>query len=122
MTDPTDIAHLQKVTQELIKTITSPEVIEQMRQFREKAAAGAAHAEAGNLMSLESLKSAGAQLPEGFRITSRVFEDKLNKKTIDLGPYSGDPPPRPASLAGNAVSGCAGGGAGTVCGCAGGGT
>ena len=122
MADPTDAAHLHRVTQELIKAITSPEVMEQMRQFRDKAAAGASHAEAGDLMSLESLKAAGAQLPDGFRITSRVFEDKLGHTSVDLGPWSGDQPQGAAPLSSSSVSGCAGGGAATVCGCAGGGT
>ncbi|MBN9552310.1 MAG: hypothetical protein J0H31_26485 [Alphaproteobacteria bacterium] len=122
---PTDPDHLRNVTQELVKAITSPEVIEQMRQFREKAAAGGNFTEAGDLMSLESLKAAGANLPDGFRITSRVFEDKSTGKTIDLGPETPFDPNNPVGLGPkdiNAVSGCAGGGAATVCACAGGGT
>jgi hypothetical protein len=119
MNDPTNPEYLQNITQQLIKAITSPQVMEQMRQFREKAAAGATHSEAGDLMSLETLKAAGAQLPSGFRITSRVFEDKASRRIIDL-----DPGPSKPALRQNAsgVSGCAGGGAATVCGCAGGGT
>jgi hypothetical protein len=74
-------------------------------------------------MSLENLKAAGADLPPGFRITSRVFEDTVSGKRIELGPWGADDlnVARFAQAA-NSVSGCAGGGAATVCGCAGGGT
>ena len=117
--NPTDPAHLRNVTEELIKAITSPEVIEQMRQFREQAAAGADFSAAGEIMSLENLRSHGASLPEGFRITSRTFEDKVSGRFEDLGPEVPFDPQTDSSVG---LSGCAGGGAGTVCGCAGGGT
>ncbi|MGO7045460.1 hypothetical protein ACCT07_36755 [Rhizobium johnstonii] len=138
MANPTDPEHLRNVTQELIKAITSPEVIEQMREFRDKAAAGGDFVDAGNLMSLENLKANGADLPDGFRITSRIFEDKNSGKIINLGPEIPFDPQNPIPFDPHnpeipfdpqkggfnpvGMSGCAGGGAATVCACAGGGT
>jgi hypothetical protein len=115
---PVDKDHLVNITNELMRAITSPEVIEQMRQFREKARAGANFEEAGDLMSLESLRAAGANLPDGFRITSREFEDKETGQRLKIDPAFSDL----SVVRGiSDVSGCAGGGAATVCGCAGGG-
>ena len=111
-----DRERLTTITNSLIQTITSPKFIERMRQFREKAGAKPDLAAAADLMSLESLRSAGAELPADFRLTSRVFEDgdtglKLDIRTGQL-PGAGGPVLKWGA--------CAGGGAATVCGCAGG--
>lgn len=109
---------LTEITDSLIQTITSPQVIERMKSFREKAEQGAGFDEAADLMSLESLRAAGAKLPDDFRLSSRVFEDfetglKVEYRRPPKGIDGYDP------LGWGA---CAGGGAATVCGCAGGGT
>ena len=111
-----DRERLTTITNSLIQTITSPKFIERMRQFRERAGANPDLGAAADLMSLESLRSAGAELPADFRLTSRVFEDgetglKLDIKSGELQTEGG-----PILKWGA----CAGGGAATVCGCAGG--
>jgi hypothetical protein len=113
-----DRERLTVITSSLIDTITSPRFIERMRQFREKAAAGARLGDAADLMSLESLRAAGAQIPDDFRLTSRIFEDSETGLRFEIKP------PRAQPDFGNSVAwgACAGGGAATVCGCAGGST
>ena len=114
-----DRERLTTITSNLIETITSPKFIERMRQFREKAGAGASFGEAADLMSLESLKAAGAQIPEDFRLTSRVFEDRETGIKFEINPPKGLPDLDGGTVAWGA---CAGGGAASVCGCAGGST
>jgi hypothetical protein len=116
-----DRDRLTTATNNLLQTITSAPMMERMREFREKAAAGEVKTEeAVGLMSLEELRAAGAKLPEDFRLTSRVFEDLESGSRVEihdkLGDLIGDRP-GPAGW-----SFCAGGGAATVCGCAGGGS
>lgn len=111
-----DRERLTTITNSLIQTITSPKFIERMRQFREKAGGKPDFGEAAELMSLESLRAAGADLPADFRLTSRVFEDSETGLKLDI---------RAGQLqtAGGPIlkwGACAGGGAATVCGCAGG--
>lgn len=110
-----DRDRLTMITESLIKTITSPEFIERMRSFRNAAERTASFEEAGGLMSIESLREAGAELPDDFRITSRIFEDYQEGTRISVAPIEG----LDSKLAWGA---CAGGGAGSVCGCAGGNT
>lgn len=110
-----DRERLTRITDSLIQTITSPEFIERMRSFRNVAERTSSFEEAGGLMSIESLREAGAELPDDFRITSRVFEDYQEGTRISVSPLEGGGP----QLAWGA---CAGGGAATVCGCAGGST
>lgn len=112
-----DRARLKKITRELVDAITSPEVLERMKKFRTQAARGATFDAAGDIMSLESLRAAGADLPADFRLTSRVFEDRERGIKFEIRPPVTD-------LPGGQVSwgACAGGGAATVCGCAGGST
>jgi hypothetical protein len=110
-----DRERLTKITDSLIQTITSPEFIERMRSFRSVAERTSSFEEAGSLMSIESLREAGAELPEDFRITSRVFEDYEKGTRIAVSPIEGFDPRV-------AWGACAGGGAATVCGCAGGST
>jgi len=113
-----DRERLAAITTSLIETITSPAFIERMRQFRQKAHAGARFGDAADLMSLESLRAAGADVPDDFRLTSRVFEDRETGLRLEIEPPNlmGDTGP---ILRWGA---CAGGGAATVCGCAGGST
>ena len=121
ISDRLERERLNEITSSLIETITSPIVVETMRQFREKARAGAGFAEAGELMSLESLRAAGAKLPDDFRLTSRVFEDRATGLAVEIkSPRGADKGALAAES--NKISACAGGGAATVCGCAGGGT
>ena len=113
-----DRDRLTEITDSLIRTITSPEVVAKMSAFRDAADEGASFDEAADLMSLESLRKAGADIPDDFRLTSRVFEDFATGTRIEVNPgklggLGTDP------LAWGA---CAGGGAATVCGCAGGST
>ena len=111
-----DRERLTKITNSLIQTITSPKFIERMRQFREKSGGKPDLGEAAELMSLESLRAAGADLPADFRLTSRVFEDSETGLKLDIKPGQ-------LQTAGGPIlkwGACAGGGAATVCGCAGG--
>jgi len=117
-----DRERLTKITGNLIDTITSPAFVERMRAFRQRAAGGASFSEAGDLMSLENLRAAGAEIPDDFRLTSRVFEDREAGFRVEFKPPSIDD--LRASTGGGVVAwgACAGGGAATVCGCAGGST
>ena len=113
-----DRERLKDITNSLIETITSPQVIENMKSFRAKAAKGGSFDDAADLMSLEVLRAAGAKLPDDFRLSSRVFEDLETGTKIEIRPPHidvGDIDPL-------AWGACAGGGAATVCGCAGGST
>lgn len=113
--DQMDRDRLMRISNTLIETVTSPKVIEHMYEFRKRAAEGASLDEAGDLMSLGALRAAGADLPEDFRLTSRVFEDREKGVRLELKPSSLE------TFGGDVALGvCAGGGAGTVCGCAGG--
>ena len=113
---PIDRERLTTITNSLIKTITSPQFIERMRQFREKAATKPDFGAAADLMSLESLRAAGAELPPDFRLTSRVFEDAATGLKLDIRPT------QQQAVDGSKLEwgACAGGGAATICGCAGG--
>lgn len=114
-----DRERLTAITSNLIETITSPKFVENMRQFRERAAAGASFEDAANLLSIESLRSAGAAIPDDFRLTSRVFEDAESGMRVEIKPPRGFGGIDDGTVAWGA---CAGGGAATVCGCAGGST
>ncbi|MEI9994467.1 MAG: hypothetical protein WDM91_07725 [Rhizomicrobium sp.] len=108
-----DRERLVRVTNSVIETITSPQFIEKMRQAREKIAGGAGIETAGQLLSLESLRGAGAEIPEDFRLTSRVFEDKASGMRFEAHPVS-------SLEQGTAAWGaCAGAGGLTFCGCGG---
>lgn len=112
---------LTEITDSLIRTITSPQVIESMKRFRDKAAEGASFEDAADLMSLESLRAAGAKLPEDFRLSSRVFEDFEKGIKFEIRPPKiADGRFGPTGFDPLGWGACAGGGAATVCGCAGG--
>ncbi|WP_411958313.1 hypothetical protein [Paracoccus homiensis] len=113
-----DRDRLAEITQSLIETITSPEVVSNMKKFRVNAEKTGSFDEAADLMSLETLRNAGAKIPDDFRLTSRVFEDLETGMKVEVRPPNfpvGDIDPL-------AWGACAGGGAATVCGCAGGST
>ncbi len=107
---------LTAMTNELINTITSTVFVERMRTFRSAPPGEVTFANASQLLSLESLRSAGANLPEDFRVTSRYFED------VNTGERFDESVRDPMAERNVAWSGCAGGGAAGVCGCAGGST
>ena len=117
-----DRERLTSITSNLIETITSPKFIENMRQFRSKATAGASFDEAGDLMSLESLRAAGAKIPDDFRLTSRVFEDHESGLKIEIKPPKGVGGLGDLSGGSVAWGACGGAGAAGTCACAGGST
>lgn len=113
--DQLDRERLVKVTNSVIETITSPKFIERMRAVREKAANGEGLDEVGKLLTLDGLRAAGADIPDDFRLTSRVFEDKVSGLRFEVNPVpKGIPDVSPLGW-----GACAGGGAATVCGCGG---
>ncbi len=90
-----------------------------MNKFRKKAnEEGLDFSEAGNIMSLESLKAAGASVPDDFRLTSRVFEDRELGLKIELI----DPARRIGDTGTVAVGACGGAGGLSFCACGGGST
>lgn len=114
-----DRDRLTKATTSVVEAITSAPFIERMREFRERAARGdVALEEVSQLLSVDGLRAAGAELPDDFRLSSRTFEDFQTGTRIDIRPGNviGDIGMAPQWGA------CAGGGAATVCGCAGGST
>lgn len=113
-----DRERLTRATNSVIETITSPEFVQKMREFRERAAAGEIEPEQiSQLLSIEGLREAGAELPDDFRLSSRTFEDLESGTRIEIKPGR-----LPGDLSPVAWGACAGGGAATVCGCAGGST
>lgn len=110
-----DRERLVKITSNVIETITAPEFIERMRVARDEAADGAGMEKVGEMLTIEGLRKAGADIPEDFRLTSRVFEDKVNGLRFEVTPKL-DRIPDIDPLGWGA---CAGGGAATVCGCGG---
>jgi hypothetical protein len=113
-----DRGRLTEITNSLIETITSPDVVANMKKFRLQAEKTGSFDEAANLMSLETLRAAGAKIPDDFRLTSRVFEDFETGMRVEVRP----PNRLPGDMGPLAWGACAGGGAATVCGCAGGST
>lgn len=111
--DQLDRERLIRVTGDVIKTITDQGFVEKMRLAREGADKGEGLDAAAKLLSLEGLREAGVDIPEDFRLTSRVFEDRLSGFRLDIDPVKIDP------LAPIAWGACAGGGGLTFCGCGG---
>ncbi len=110
-----DRERLLRVTSEVVETITSPEFIERMRKAREQADNGEGMDAVSKVLSLDGLREAGANIPKDFRLTSRVFEDKIRGERIEIGPIIGGRIPEMDPLGWGA---CAGGGL-TFCGCGG---
>lgn len=111
-----DRDRLMKVTSEVVETITSPEFIERMRKARDQADKGDGMDAVSKVLSIEGLREAGASIPEDFRLTSRVFEDKLRNERFEIGPIDVGRIPDADPLGWGA---CAGGGGLTFCGCGG---
>jgi hypothetical protein len=109
-----DRERLVRVTGSVIETITSPAFVEKMRQARKAATEGAGMDAAAEFLSLEGLRAAGADIPPDFRMTSRVFEDRVEGLRTEIraaAPGPNDPVPQ--------WGGCAGAGGLTFCGCGG---
>ena len=111
-----DRERLVRVTNSLIETITSEGFVEKMRVARLQADSGAGMDTAADLLSIASLREAGLDIPDDFRMTSRVFEDReaglriekfdhLNMDPIDIDPLG--------------WGACGGAGGLTFCGCGG---
>lgn len=108
-----DRERLLSATGSVIETITSTEFIEKMRQARDVADEDDGFATVSKLLSLEGLRRAGAEIPDDFRLTSRVFEDKAAGVRLEVRPKGG---PIDGTLGWGA---CAGAGGLTFCGCGG---
>lgn len=108
---------LIRATTTVIETITSPGFMEKMREARARAEANGGLDELAGLLSISGLREAGADIPDDFRLTSRVFEDRVGglKLDIETSPRR-EPGEEPVPVP---MGGCAGGGAASVCGCAG---
>jgi hypothetical protein len=89
-----------------------------MRRARIQADGGGAIEDAAQLLSIKGLRDAGAEIPDDFRLTSRVFEDREQGFKITL---EGDPARPPISGVDPRIAWGACGGAGglTFCGCGG---
>jgi hypothetical protein len=112
--DQLDRERLTRVTGEVVETITSPEFVERMRKARLAADAGSELDVAANLLSIEGLRAAGANIPADFRLTSRIFEDREQGFRLELR----------STLGTDAISqlgwgACAGAGGLSFCGCGG---
>ena len=83
-----DRDRLMAVTNTVIETITSLEFIEKMRQAREKAEKDEGYEAVAKILSLEGLRAAGAKIPEDFRLTSRIFEDKVRGERFEISPIN----------------------------------
>jgi hypothetical protein len=108
-----DRERLLRVTNEVIETITSPDFVERMRQARMSADKGGGMDEAAKLLSLEGLRAAGVDIPEDFRLTSRIFEDRATGFRLNIDDL------KVGGLEPLGWGACAGGGGLTFCGCGG---
>lgn len=111
-----DRDRLLRVTSEVVETITSPEFIERMRKARDQSDKGEGMDAVAKVLSIEGLREAGANIPKDFRLTSRVFEDKVRGERFEIGPIVGGRMPDMDPLGWGA---CAGAGGLSFCGCGG---
>ncbi len=109
-----DRSRLLTATGSVIDTITSPEFIEKMQKAREAAGQDDGLDTVSKLLSLEGLRRAGAEIPDDFRLTSRVFEDKIAGVRLEVRPKIVGPIDGTLSW-----GACAGAGGLTFCGCGG---
>lgn len=109
-----DRERLARVTSDVIRTITSPDFMERVSKAREAASNGAGMDAAAKLLSIDGLRSAGVDIPDDFRMTSRIFEDRLSGVRIHLDDIDMRPGVGPV-----AWGGCAGAGGLSFCGCGG---
>lgn len=110
-----DRERLLRVTGDLIETITSPAFVEKMRQARLSADSGDGMDTAAKLLSIDGLREAGVDIPADFRLTSRVFEDRVEGLRFE----SNIAELRSDALGGLAWGACGGAGGLTFCGCGG---
>ena len=75
-------------TNTVIETITSPEFVAKMRQAREEAEKDGGYEAIAKILSLEGLRAAGAKIQEDFRLTSRIFEDKVSGQRFEISPIN----------------------------------
>ncbi|MDL5363417.1 hypothetical protein [Halalkalicoccus sp. NIPERK01] len=83
---PADREQVEKTLSEVLEVITSREYIDQMNKVREapvdeRLAAGAKY------LTPEALREAGVDVPEGFRISSRYFDEELGRELEFGQPY-----------------------------------
>lgn len=114
--DQLDRERLTRISGDVVRTITDPGFVEKMRVARMGADQGQGLDAAAELLSLEGLRNAGVDIPEDFRLTSRVFEDRSDGFRIQIDPGRG-----PIDIGDMAPQwgACAGGGGLTFCGCGG---
>jgi len=75
---------LVRVTEGVIRTITSPAFVEKMRLANIEFKAGKGLDAGAALLSIEALREAGADIPDDFRVTSRVFEDQASGLRVEF--------------------------------------
>lgn len=110
-----DRERLVKVTSGVIETITSPAFVEKMERARKISEGGEGFDEVAKLLTLDGLRAAGAEIPDDFRLTSRVFEDKVSGVRVHIDPVlTGIPGAEPVGW-----GACGGAGGLTFCGCGG---
>ena len=83
-----DRDRLMAATNTVIETITSPEFVEKTRQARDEAEKDGDYEAVAKILSLEGLRAAGAKIPEDFRLTSRIFEDKVRGERFEISPIN----------------------------------
>jgi hypothetical protein len=76
---------LKKMTDEIIEAITSDEFMSRMAQLR-TASLDKRLETAQSLLSVDGLRKAGVNLPDGMRISSRYFEENVG--TFEFGNVS----------------------------------
>ena len=76
---------LDKSTQELIGTLTSGEMINRMRAFKDLAPEDRL-AKSADILSVDALVQKGIEVPEGMRLSSRFFEEGVG--TFEFGNVS----------------------------------
>lgn len=122
---------LKKMTDSIIEAITSDEFLERMEEIR-KSSIDDRLLRARDLLSIDGLRQAGVNLPDGMRVSSRYFEegvgliefgniDELHTSIADTyDPIITLKDGSSAKHAGPIIMGtCGGAGAGTVCACGG---
>jgi hypothetical protein len=109
-----DRQRLLKVTGDVIQTITSPAFVEKMRLARIDFEAGKGLDAGAKLLSIEGLREAGVDIPADFRMTSRIFEDRVQGTRFEL---KSDAPSEPDQISWGVCGGA--GGPIISCGCSG---
>ena len=108
-----DRERLMQISADVIRTITEPAFVERMGQARIAADEGAGFDAAARLLSIDGLREAGVDIPADFRMTSRIFEDRVEGSRFEI-----QSPLEPGDIL-PAFGACAGAGGLTFCGCGG---